>query len=75
MVLATCAFAQEVDCVTGATRVKNDTTQVNKLVKAISRFHIGAYTEAVMTRNFYSQSFNLSTMQWIILSSPSWWMM
>ena len=58
MVLATCAFAQEVDGVTGATRVKNDTTQVNKLVKAISRFHIGAYAEAVMTRNFYSQSFN-----------------
>lgn len=30
----------------------------DKLMDAVSRLHIGGYGEAVMTRNFYSQSFN-----------------
>ena len=52
-----CATAQEteVDAITGATQ------QVDKTEKkkdALSRLHIGGYGEAVMTRNFYSQSFN-----------------
>ena len=28
---------------------------------SLSRLHIGGYGEAVMTRNFYSQSFNATT--------------
>lgn len=35
-----------------------DTTRVNKFVNALSRLSLGGYGEAVMTRNFYSQSFN-----------------
>ena len=42
-----CSRAQDVDATTGATR------QVTS-----SRLTIGGYGEAVMTRNFYSQSFN-----------------
>lgn len=46
---------RSVDATTGATRqtakAANDDT-------ATSRLHIGGYGEAVMTRNFYSQSFN-----------------
>ena len=55
--LLTCsALAQEhVDGVTGATpqNVKTEKPYENH-----SRLHIGGYGEAVMTRNFYSQSFN-----------------
>ncbi len=47
--------AGEVDAVTGATtRQKSETTTS----KILQRLHIGGYGEAVMTRNFYSQSFN-----------------
>ena len=49
-ILACSVKAQDsVDGVTGATR---------KSEKKESRLHIGGYGEAVMTRNFYSQSFN-----------------
>lgn len=47
--------AHEVDAVTGATRHVVDTTHTRG---ALSRFSLGGYGEAVMTRNFYSQSFN-----------------
>ncbi|MCR5851445.1 MAG: hypothetical protein K6G92_12185 [Bacteroidaceae bacterium] len=45
----------DVDATTGASpkAAKNE-----KLKNALSRLHIGGYGEAVMTRNFYSQSFN-----------------
>ena len=42
-----CSRAQDVDATTGATRQATS-----------SRLTIGGYGEAVMTRNFYSQSFN-----------------
>ena len=45
------AQAQDVDGTTGATQ------QTAKKEK-VSRLHVGGYGEAVMTRNFYSQSFN-----------------
>lgn len=51
------ASAQVVDAMTGATQhqpVSDSTTACG----ALSRLHIGGYGEAVMTRNFYSQSFN-----------------
>jgi hypothetical protein len=57
----------EVDASTGATkkeqpaepRNNNETNRkLEKLIDAASRLHIGGYGEAVMTRNFYSQSFN-----------------
>lgn len=51
-------YAQEVDGVTGATKQHADTTRVSKFMNALSRLHLGGYGEAVMTRNFYSQSFN-----------------
>ena len=53
------AIAQEaeVDATTGATR-QASTTKTEKVADALSRLHIGGYGEAVMTRNFYSQSFN-----------------
>ena len=52
-----CGMAQtkEVDATTGATR---QATKTEKLTNALSRLSIGGYGEAVMTRNFYSQSFN-----------------
>ena len=54
-ILACAANAQEnVDAVTGATRQAVKTEKQGIL----SRLHIGGYGEAVMTRNFYSQSFN-----------------
>ena len=54
-ILACAAKAQEnVDAVTGATRQAVKTEKQGIL----SRLHIGGYGEAVMTRNFYSQSFN-----------------
>ena len=49
------AQEQEVDATTGATRQASKT---EKLTNALSRLTIGGYGEAVMTRNFYSQSFN-----------------
>ena len=51
------AMAQDadVDAATGATR---QATKTDKVTDALSRLHIGGYGEAVMTRNFYSQSFN-----------------
>ena len=44
---------KDIDATTGATRQVTD-NQTN----AMSRLHIGGYGEAVMTRNFFSQSFN-----------------
>ena len=63
MVVATmlplCLQAQEtnikVDATTGATQ---QATKTEKQTDVLSRLHIGGYGEAVMTRNFYSQSFN-----------------
>ena len=58
------AMAQEteeknVDAKTGATeQVSKQESKKDKLTNALSRLHIGGYGEAVMTRNFYSQSFN-----------------
>ena len=46
---------QGVDATTGATR---QVTKKEKQADVLSRLHIGGYGEAVMTRNFYSQSFN-----------------
>ena len=49
-------IAQEnIDGVTGASQQVKKT---EKLEKALSRLSLGGYGEAVMTRNFYSQSFN-----------------
>lgn len=55
---ATVCMAQTVDAVTGATRQVADTVRVSKVEKALSRLTLGGYGEAVMSRNFYSQSFN-----------------
>ena len=52
------ANAKEVDGVSGATRHVTDSVQSNKLLSALSRLSLGGYGEAVMSRNFYSQSFN-----------------
>ena len=46
---------ENVDANTGATE---QVSKKDKLTNALSRLHIGGYGEAVMTRNFYSQSFN-----------------
>ena len=43
---------------TGATRQVADTVRMSKVEKALSRLSLGGYGEAVMSRNFYSQSFN-----------------
>lgn len=55
---ATVCMAQSVDAVTGATRQVADTVHMSKVEKALSRLSLGGYGEAVMSRNFYSQSFN-----------------
>ena len=55
---ATVCMAQSVDAVTGATRQVADTVRMSKVEKALSRLSLGGYGEAVMSRNFYSQSFN-----------------
>lgn len=55
---ATVCMAQTVDAVTGATRQVADTVRMCKVEKALSRLTLGGYGEAVMSRNFYSQSFN-----------------
>lgn len=55
---ATVCMAQSVDAVTGATRQVADTVRMCKVEKALSRLSLGGYGEAVMSRNFYSQSFN-----------------
>lgn len=57
-VSATVCMAQSVDAVTGATRQVADTVRMCKVEKALSRLSLGGYGEAVMSRNFYSQSFN-----------------
>ena len=46
---------KNVNANTGATE---KVSKKDKLTNALSRLHIGGYGEAVMTRNFYSQSFN-----------------
>lgn len=46
---------KNVDTTTGASRLVKKS---EKLEKALSRLSLGGYGEAVMTRNFYSQSFN-----------------
>ena len=56
--IAASCMAQSVDAITGATMQTNDTTQAIRVVDALSRLSIGGYGEAVMTRNFFSQSFN-----------------
>lgn len=58
MCAVTTAMAQEVDGRTGATRHGADSAKVLKTMNTLSRFYIGGYGEAVMTRNFHSQSFN-----------------
>ena len=55
---ATVCMAQSVDAVTGDTRQVADTVRMSKVEKALSRLSLGGYGEAVMSRNFYSQSFN-----------------
>ena len=54
-ILGVMAQEAEVDALTGATR---QATKTEEVTNALSRLHIGGYGEAVMTRNFYSQSFN-----------------
>ena len=49
------ASAQDVDAITGATK---QTAKAEEQTGTLSRLHIGGYGEAMMTRNFYSQSFN-----------------
>ena len=49
------ATAQDVDAVTGATQ---QAAKTEKRSDILSRLTIGGYGEAVMTRNFFSQSFN-----------------
>ena len=44
-----------VDAITGATCLDSKAEKQNEI---LSRLHIGGYGEAVMTRNYYSQSFN-----------------
>lgn len=46
---------QETDATTGASQ---QVGKKEKLTTFLSRLHVGGYGEAVMTRNFYSQSFN-----------------
>ena len=48
-------LAQETDAITGAS---SQAKKTGKLEKVLSRLSLGGYGEAVMTRNFYSQSFN-----------------
>ena len=55
--VGTCV-AQTTDGNTGASRLLRDSARVEKVKQKVSNFHIGSYGEAVMTRNFYSQSFN-----------------
>ena len=52
---ATAQDASGTDAVTGATR---QATTAQQSSNQLSRLYIGGYGEAVMTRNFYSQSFN-----------------
>ncbi len=57
LLLAPCSLllAQETDAITGAS---SQAKKTGKLEKVLSRLSLGGYGEAVMTRNFYSQSFN-----------------
>ena len=52
------ASAQDVDAMTGAKQQAEKTEKKTEKTDILSRLHIGGYGEAVMTRNFYSQSFN-----------------
>ena len=52
------ASAQDVDAMTGATQQAEKIEKKTEKTDILSRLHIGGYGEAVMTRNFYSQSFN-----------------
>lgn len=56
--MACSAVAQETDAITGATVQKPDSTSNETKDKPKQRLTLGGYGEAVMTRNFYSQSFN-----------------
>ncbi len=51
-------LAQTTDAVTGATIQRADSAKETKEVQKASRLSIGGYGEALMTRNFFSQSFN-----------------
>ena len=51
-------LAQTTDAVTGATIQRADSAKETKEVEKASRLSIGGYGEALMTRNFFSQSFN-----------------
>lgn len=53
------SMAQGLDAVTGATQHVPDSLKTKKKVmKPFRHLHIGGYGEAVLTRNFFSQSFN-----------------
>lgn len=52
------SIAQTADIATGATRQVSDTIRMTKAEQVLSRLSIGGYGEAVMTRNFFNQSFN-----------------
>ena len=57
--MTTLYMAAQVDGVTGATRRDADTLSHTRVINnKVRRFHLGGYGEVVMTRNFYSQSFN-----------------
>ena len=60
--------SKEVDATTGASP---QTAKKEKLMNALSRLHVGGYAEAVMTRNFYSQSFNRYKMPANYANDPS----
>lgn len=54
----TMTMGQELDAVTGATVHRRDSAGMGSSTSILSRLHVGGYGEAVMSRNFYSQSFN-----------------
>ena len=57
--IASTARAQQPDGITGASIQQADTAvAVSRQTQTRQRFRLGGYGEAVMTRNFFSQSFN-----------------
>ena len=50
--------ARGADDVTGASPAAADTARLTPVVQKLSRLSLGGYGEAVMSRYFYSQSFN-----------------
>lgn len=52
------AVAQDVDGVTSASVQTRNTSAKEKVASLFSRLQLGGYGEMVMSRNFYSQSFN-----------------